>query len=95
MPRAFGAWLPKVSYPVLWLMSCCHASSQVRKLRTLAKQRAEEAKLGDAAVPVPAPAPQLQPSFDADVTTHRYNVLESPTGVIARWVAKLPRSFIP
>ena len=61
---------------------------QLRKRRMYLKQRQEEARAadGEGNVPILAPEPQLAPSFDADVNTHRYRVLEDPTGIIARWV---------
>lgn len=58
---------------------------QLRKKRTYLKQRADEARAGDeGSVPILAPEPPLAPSFDPEVTGYRYQVLESPTGIISR-----------
>ncbi|EIE27818.1 hypothetical protein COCSUDRAFT_26914 [Coccomyxa subellipsoidea C-169] len=47
--------------------------------------RREEAKADDGAqVSIPAPDPPLPPTFDADVSTHRYRFLEQPGGWLAR-----------
>lgn len=35
-------------------------------------------------MPILAPEPPLAPSFDPEVTGYRYQVLESPTGIISR-----------
>lgn len=58
--------------------------AQLRKKRMYLKQKAEEARQEDASVPILAPEPQLGPSFDADVTSHRWKVLEDPTSVLTR-----------
>ena len=53
------------------------------------KQRMEEARGAEAdggSVPILAPEPALAPSFDPDVSSYRYRVLEDPAGIIARWV---------
>jgi hypothetical protein len=48
------------------------------------KQKAEEARADDAAVPILAPEPQLGPSFDAEVAAHHWQVLEDPAGLLVR-----------
>ncbi|KAK2075860.1 hypothetical protein QBZ16_001601 [Prototheca wickerhamii] len=57
---------------------------ELRRRRAFLKQKADEAR-GDAdAVPILAPEPALGPSFDPEVTGHRYRVLENPRAVLAR-----------
>lgn len=60
-------------------------SAALRKKRMFLKAKAEEARAmaGDS-VPIPAPEPQLGPSFDADISSHHYKVLEDPTKVLIR-----------
>ena len=68
-------------------MAPAEKAAALRKKRMYLKQRAEEARAdGDAGggAPILAPEPALAPSFDPDVTGHRYRVLEDPSGVIAR-----------
>lgn len=58
---------------------------QMRKRREFLKIRREEAKADDGVqVAIPAPDPPLPPTFDADVTAHRYRFLEQPGGWLAR-----------
>ena len=58
---------------------------QMRKRREFLKIRREEAKADDGAqVAIPAPDPPLPPTFDADVSAHRYRFLEQPGGWLAR-----------
>ena len=67
-----------------------HAAEQMRKRREFLKLRREEAKADDGAqVSIPAPDPPLPPTFDADVSAHRYRFLEQPGGWLARWVPPL------
>lgn len=67
-----------------------HAAEQMRKRREFLKLRREEAKADDGAqVSIPAPDPPLPPTFDADVSGHRYRFLEQPGGWLARWVSPL------
>ena len=56
----------------------------LRTKRMFIKQKAEEARADDSAVPIPAPEPQLGPSFDADTSSHHFKVMEDPTGVLVR-----------
>ncbi|CAL8463774.1 g3308 [Coccomyxa elongata] len=58
---------------------------EMRKRREFLKMRREEAKADDGVqVAIPAPDPPLPPTFDADVTAHRYRFLEQPGGWLAR-----------
>ncbi|KAK9917294.1 hypothetical protein WJX75_002892 [Coccomyxa subellipsoidea] len=58
---------------------------EMRKRREFLKLRREEAKADDGAqVSIPAPDPPLPPTFDADVSAHRYRFLEQPGGWLAR-----------
>lgn len=59
-------------------------SVALRTKRMFIKQKAEEARADDSAVPIPAPEPQLGPSFDADTSSHHFKVLEDPTGILVR-----------
>jgi hypothetical protein len=59
-------------------------AAALKKKRMFLKQKAEEARAGDSAVPILAPPPQLGPSFDSDTTSHHFNVLEDPTGILVR-----------
>lgn len=60
-------------------------TTQLRKKRAYLRQRADEARAGDdGSAPILAPEPPLAPSFDPEVTGYRYQVLESPSGIIAR-----------
>lgn len=59
-------------------------AAALRKKRIFLKQKAEEARGGDSAVPILAPPPQLGPTFDSDISSHHFNVLEDPTGVLIR-----------
>ena len=60
----------------------------LRSKREEAKQ--EESASGAAQVAMPAPEPQLGPSFDPDISSHHYRVLESPGGWLARCFAEFP-----
>ena len=59
-------------------------SAALRRKRMYLKQKAEEARAPDAAVPIAAPEPQMGPTFDADVSSHHFRVLEDPTSVLVR-----------
>lgn len=59
-------------------------SAALRRKRMFLKQKAEEARAGDASVPILAPEPQMGPSFDPDTTSHHFKVLEDPSGVLVR-----------
>ncbi|WPT15156.1 Translocase of chloroplast 120 [Picochlorum sp. SENEW3] len=65
-------------------MSGDEKAAALRKKRIFLKQKAEEARSGEAAVPILAPPPQLGPTFDSDVSSHHFNVLEDPTSVLVR-----------
>jgi hypothetical protein len=59
-------------------------AAALRKKRMFLKQKAEEARADDSHVPIPAPEPQLGPSFDADTSSHHYRVLEEPGSLLVR-----------
>ncbi|RMZ53637.1 hypothetical protein APUTEX25_003171, partial [Auxenochlorella protothecoides] len=57
---------------------------QLRRRRVYLRQRADEARGEENAVPILAPEPALGPSFDPEVNNHRYRVLESPKALLTR-----------
>lgn len=59
-------------------------SAALRRKRMFLKAKAEEARAGGDSVPILAPEPQLGPSFDADVSSHHFRVLEDPATVLVR-----------
>lgn len=63
-------------------------SPQYKKRRAYIRQRVEEARSPDANVPIPAPMPELPPSFDHDVGDYKYRVLDDPSKPIVRWVVR-------
>jgi hypothetical protein len=62
-------------------------AAALRARRMYLKAKAEEARAADAPVPILAPEPQLGPSFDADVGSHHYRVLEDPSSLLVRPMA--------
>eukprot|EP00884_Botryococcus_braunii_P017151 jgi/Botrbrau1/4119/Bobra.152_3s0065.1 len=63
--------------------------NEMRKRREFLRSKREERKQeesghGGGNVSIPAPDPQLPPTFEADTTSHRYRTLESQTGWITR-----------
>lgn len=65
-------------------MAPAEKAAALRRKRMYLKQKAEEARAPDAAVPIPAPEPQMGPTFDSDVSSHHFKVMEDPTGILVR-----------
>lgn len=74
--------MPELDLPSL--LPTLRLPMQVKKKRAFIRQKAEEARQGDTATPVPAPLPEMPPSFDHDVGDYKYAVLDDPSGVIVR-----------
>lgn len=59
-------------------------AAALRRKRMYLKQKAEESRQPEATVPIPAPEPQMGPSFDSDISSHHFRVMEDPAGILVR-----------